>query len=99
MQKIDFAARARNEGLEKAQKRLGRITLEVKRQKVQERLHAPVDPLTIAAQLWRQYSIELAPEKIKVEGDGLTSFGAHTVKVVIGQQGELGDLSVVVVPR
>jgi len=97
--RIDYAGRARAAAFDKAQRRLSKITVLVKRAKVSERPIVPVDVPTIARQLWRQFQIEVPLDKIVVEGGGLQSFGTHTIGIAVGSQGDLGQLRVQVIPR
>jgi len=86
---IDYEARARRNNLLKARKRINKIILKVKRQRVEfDRLHSPVDAKTIATQLWRQCCIWLPPEKIFPENGSIESYGTHKVKLLLGEEHE-----------
>uniref|UniRef100_A0A6B2LMQ7 Uncharacterized protein n=1 Tax=Arcella intermedia TaxID=1963864 RepID=A0A6B2LMQ7_9EUKA len=81
----------------KARKRINKITLNIKRQKVGSAPHAPVGPEVIAKQLWRQAMIYVTPDKIELESGALNEFGSFRVGVLLGEKGEENALGTVIV--
>lgn len=79
-------------------KRLDKVRVTVKRQRVGDRLHAPIDADSIATQLWRQCRILIPPEKILLDA-ALSAYGTHHVKIVADEHGNVAPLHVEVVPR
>merc|ERR1711934_966769 len=80
---IDYEAREREKELKAAKKRVDKIVVKFKRQKLDDgSLHAPVTANNVSDKLARQYQIRLEPERVRI-GKEIARYGEHEVRVMI----------------